>query len=149
MTLTLSPSEIRYSQNSISHKFSDGNLLTSTFAKLISGQLSVTSLPPLKCVLKDGNWYATSGNRRLFLYRMLQEAGVLSSITVSKKNRFGRRSFTTTCNGERVRCRWAMLQCKIQDIIMEWKSGENVVAKWVAAPVKPFDIDLDWSTFKI
>src|SRR6218665_2837461 len=137
MTLTLSPSDIRYSQDSISNKFSDGNLLTSTFAKLISGQLSVTSLPTLECVSKDGYWYAASGNRRLFLYKKLQEAGALSSITVLKKHSFGRRNFTTKCSGVYVRCRGSMLEYDIKEIIAQWKRGENVVAKWGTAPVSP------------
>src|SRR6218665_1568340 len=138
MTLTLTPSEIRYSQDSISNKFSDGNLLTSTFAKLISGQLSVTSLPTLECVLKNGNWYAASGNRRLFLYKKLQEAKVLSSITVLQSSNSGGRNFSTNCSGVNihVRCRGS-IENSIQEIIAQWKRGENVVAKWGSAPVTP------------
>ena len=137
MTQTLSPSEIRYSQDSISHKFHDGNLLTSTFARLISGQLSVTSLPTLECAQKDGNWYVSSGNRRLFLYKKLQEAGVISTITVLNSYSTGGRNFTTKCSGVYVRCRGSMLEYQIQEIIAQWKRGENVVAKWGTAPVSP------------
>src|SRR6218665_348628 len=113
----LRPTEIRYSQDSISHKFRDGNFLTSTFAQLISGKLKVESLLKIEYIGKDGNFYVTSGNRRLFLYKHLQDAGFLSTITASKSSSSEIPNFTTTCNGQRIECRASNVEDQIKKII--------------------------------
>lgn len=128
----LSPSEIRYFQDSISNKFTDGTSLTSTFALLLDGQLSVSSLPAMGCFWMNGSWYAVSGNRRLFLYKHLEDAGVLDTVTVSRARGYNSRKFTTKCNGLDVRCRGHGLEASIEQIVAEWRQGKDVVAKWGA-----------------
>jgi len=132
----LRPSEIRYSQDSISHKFRDGNFLTSTFAQLISGKLKVTSLPNIEYIGKDGNFYVTSGNRRLFLYKHLEKAGFLSTIIASKSSSSEIPNFTTECNGQHVVCRAPNVEDQIKKIVEQWKKGEDVTI-WEAAPEPP------------
>lgn len=129
-TFTLCPSEIRYSQDTISHEFSNGTSLTSTFARLISGKEKVTDLPAIKCVCRNGKWYAGSrGNRRLFLYKKLEEAGTLKTISVMRYHNEDR-NFTTTGSGLNVRCLRSSMESEIDEIISQWKRGVDVVDRW-------------------
>lgn len=133
-SITLRPSEIRYSQDTISHKFSNGTPLTSTFARLISGKEKVTDLPALKCVSRYGKWYSgPRGNRRLFLYKKLEEAGVITTINVLRY-RNDAKDFTITGSGLTVRCEEPSTESKINEIISQWRRGVDVVEKWGTTP---------------
>src|SRR6218665_2904057 len=138
-SITLRPSEIRYSQDTISHKFSNGTPLTSTFARLISGKEKVTDLPALKCVSRYGKWFSgPRGNRRLFLYKKLEEAGVITTISVLRyrNNDYDYDDdddgddITIRGSGLTVRCDEPSTESKINEIISQWRRGGDVVEKW-------------------
>lgn len=135
-TLTLRPSEIRYSQDSIGCRFSDGTPLTCVFAHLVSGSLNVTDLPEIEVVQMDGHWWARTGNRRLFLYRKLEGVGVVETIDVIRSwinptSDSFQRKFTTACDGLEIVCRQDFLESSLDEIVSDWRRGEEyLVAKW-------------------
>ena len=70
--MQLKPSEIRYSQDSISIYFSDsdnGSILD-LFEKLIAGEINVAYLPLVQVAYYNGYWMAFEGNRRLFVFKV-------------------------------------------------------------------------------
>ena len=70
--MQLKPSQIRYSQDSISIYFSDsdnGSILD-LFEKLITGEINVAYLPLVQVAHHDGHWMAFEGNRRLFVFKV-------------------------------------------------------------------------------
>lgn len=134
-TLTLRPSKIRFSQGSIGCRFSNGTPLTCVFAHPISGSLKVTDLPGIEVLSMNGHWWTVTGNRRLFLYRKLEEVGVVETISVQKSwmcptSDLFKRKFTNVCGGKKVSCRQKFLQSSLNEIVSEWKNGQDVVAKW-------------------
>ena len=70
--LELKPSEIRYSQDSISFYFRDDSngTILDLFEKIISGEINVSFLPRIQVADYDGNWMAFEGNRRLFIFKV-------------------------------------------------------------------------------
>ena len=80
----MSPSDIIYSQNSIAPRFQDGEHLLFTFAMLVQGKETPQSLPPIEVrYMKSWESYiAFEGNRRLFLYKKLEEEGLIDKIPV-------------------------------------------------------------------
>lgn len=105
---TLRPSEIRYSTRSIESYFSSGTPLPQVFAHLISGSLKVMDLPRIEVYSTDERWWTLDGNRRLFLYRKLENAGVVETIHVRKSciiPELFHRDFTPGWVGMKVFCR--------------------------------------------
>lgn len=82
MGSNMAPSEIRFTQDSISEQFRSGQSLENTFRQLLNGQTSVASIGALQVVYYEGKYWVVSGNRRLYLYRKLQEKGRLSTVPV-------------------------------------------------------------------
>ena len=70
--MKLKPSEIRYSQDSISNEFSDINhgTIIDAFKKLLDGTLEVHVLGRVEVGHYLGNWVAFEGNRRLFIFKV-------------------------------------------------------------------------------
>lgn len=127
--MELKPRNIRYSQDSIADTFADHTPLTSTFARLLAGQLSPGDLPSIECILRDGNWYAASGNRRLYLYKKLEELGQLEKIFVSRTFHC-KRGFSTDCDGLSIKCRGSGLERRMERIVEDWRRGGDIVANW-------------------
>lgn len=108
--MNISPSEIRFTQESISNKFKDGeHTILSTFQDLYLGNLSADDLPLLHVVTDERNkTWVVKGNRRLFVYKKLQEYGKLNTVRVRVKpmvEELFEKMHTTTCDGARVRIR--------------------------------------------
>ena len=83
MSRQLRPSKIRYSRNSISSKFGDGTLtLVDTFEELLTGEITVDDIEHIEVVKWNGNWRTYTGDRRLFLFKKLEELGIVSHISV-------------------------------------------------------------------
>ena len=72
MQLQLRPSDIRYSQDSISFKLrdEDNGTILDLFEKIINGEITVSFLPRIQVADYDGNWMAFDGNRRLFVFKV-------------------------------------------------------------------------------
>ena len=71
------PQDIRFSQDSISSRFKNGNSVSDTIDKLKTGELTAKDFPNIRVVKRDGKLY-TLDNRRLYCFK---EAG-LESIPV-------------------------------------------------------------------
>jgi len=62
------PNTVRFSQGSISYRFSDGGTIDDLAEELRTGKLNAAEIPPLRLVLRDGQYY-TLDNRRLEAFR--------------------------------------------------------------------------------
>ena len=74
--------DIRYSQDSINAYFGYGRSFESLCRDLLSGTVTVDSLPRISVVQHDGNWMAIDGNRRLFVLKRLHANGRLGRDTI-------------------------------------------------------------------
>nr|XP_002131378.1 uncharacterized protein LOC100175021 isoform X2 [Ciona intestinalis] len=101
-TIEKRPSEIRFSQDSIHHKFrrrsghGEDNV-NDTIDKILSGRLLATDLPRIEVAERDGELY-TLGNRRLYMFRVLELKGKLKTIRVNVVSSL-RRGLTTINDG--------------------------------------------------
>ena len=108
--LKLLPSDILYSQDSISSRFTDGRSLEQTYRQLLYQEVTESDIEPIE-VAKDkhGQWWVISGNRRLFLYKILHRFHLIHEITVRAKGdvlqQFVRDKFTTDTEGTSIRVR--------------------------------------------
>jgi len=83
----ISPADIRFTQDSISEEFGRDNseTLERTFEELINGETDVTDIRPMTVVLVNGLYWVTSGNRRLYVFKKLEECGRINSVQVNVK----------------------------------------------------------------
>jgi hypothetical protein len=105
----LAPSEIRYSQNSISNRFrADTNGIRQhigeTLDEIVRNPDTADRIPNISVFNKDGKWFALD-NRRLWVFKKAEELGILSSIDVYVTYEINYSKFTTTCDGRCVRVR--------------------------------------------
>lgn len=82
--LQLSPSEIFFSQDSISIYFGKSTrhhktMIGETLDDILSGKCKITDLPPIKVIKKKGSW-VTADNRRLWIFKQLQMLGKCDKI---------------------------------------------------------------------
>ena len=121
----LAPSEIRYSQNSISNRFrADTNGIRQhigeTLDEIVRNPDTADRIPNISVFNKDGKWFALD-NRRLWVFKKAEELGILSSIDVYVTYEIDYSKFTTPCDGKYVRVRrnnpggrlWQSLRKKI------------------------------------
>jgi len=96
----LSPSDIRFMHRRINPRFKDGRSLNATVDQIASGQMSVRALPTIRVVERNGLYYSFD-NRRLYVYRALQQKGKLDSILVNVVDisLFQPKRFSTINNG--------------------------------------------------
>ena len=99
----LSPDKIRFTQNSISYKFSNGNKINKVIEEICSGFKNVNTLPYIKVVERNGSYY-TFDNRHLYVYRVLHLRGRIDSVNV-KLCPLSPCKFTTKNNGKSIKVR--------------------------------------------
>ncbi|CAE6955229.1 unnamed protein product [Symbiodinium sp. CCMP2456] len=105
--MRIRPSDVGFSHDSISHRFSCGRLVTATLEELRSGQIDVSIIPQMFVSQVDGCWFAYTGNRRLWVFRELENEGYLHEIEVQvTSSKLAKKRFTTTNMGASVRVRW-------------------------------------------
>lgn len=81
-TYSISPHEIYFTFSRIRPAFSCGRTIESTRQQFAKGELRVSDIPLLS-VLTDGKGhYFSQNNRRLYLYKKLQQDGILQTIPV-------------------------------------------------------------------
>jgi hypothetical protein len=105
----LAPSQIRYSQDSISNTFGDntdhgGQYIGETLDEIVRNPDTADRIPNISVFNIDGTWI-TSDNRRLWVFKKAEELGILSSIEVYVTSEIDYSKFTTTSNGRYVRVR--------------------------------------------
>lgn len=84
--MKLAPSEIHYSQDSISNRFGKstehaGVLIGETLDKLLTGECGIFDINTIQIVHRNGI-YITVDNRRLWIFKKLEEMGECTEIPV-------------------------------------------------------------------
>ncbi|XP_033725953.1 uncharacterized protein LOC117315694 [Pecten maximus] len=81
--LSLRPSEIRYSQDSIARTFRHGRhsgiAIGQTLDDLVGNNCTVHDIPTITVTLRDGLWYC-GDNRRLWVFRKCEELGIIERV---------------------------------------------------------------------
>ncbi|CAC5381158.1 unnamed protein product [Mytilus coruscus] len=102
--MKLRPSEIFFSQDSISNKWGEQTpcrlkLIGETLDELLTKSISLEDIPNITAVIKSGKFY-TVDNRRLWVFRKAEELGFVNAIEVNQvTQRHVRRAKFTTNNG--------------------------------------------------
>jgi filamentous hemagglutinin len=95
------PADIKFTQNSVSNTFKDGQSLHSTIDALKSGKISPDDLPPIRVFEKDGVVYSLD-NRRLLA---ASQAGVSVKIVPATQAEVAKEAWKmTTPNGGTIIC---------------------------------------------
>ena len=85
--IQLAPSDIYYSQSSISHCFTcnvtehAGKTLVETVNDILLGRCRITEIPRISVVRKGDVW-VTADNRRLWVFQVLESLGQCDTVTV-------------------------------------------------------------------
>lgn len=124
----LRPGNIRFTQDSVGSRFTDGRFVSDTFHQLLDGRISVDDIPAIETVVDGGEWWAVTGNRRLYVFRLLETLGVVQTIPVDVmsmgsydvRRRFGDRK-TTPCEGRTIEMRQSEAERRINQAIREWQ----------------------------
>jgi len=98
--IKLAPSEIRFSQDSISNSFGDstnhaGQYIGETLDEIVRDPDTADLIPNISVFNIDGTWI-TSNNRRLWVFQKAEELGIVRSIDVSVKHGIYYAKFTTS-----------------------------------------------------
>lgn len=107
--MDLRPSEIFYTQNSISNTFGKSTshrymYIGDTLDELINGSATVTSIPKIGVFRQEGKWF-TVDNRRLWVFREAEKLGILTFVPVYETSIMDLNKFTTFNGGISVRVR--------------------------------------------
>lgn len=111
----------------------DGTTMWDTLEDLLYGRITVDDdLPLIEVVREDGKWWALTGNRRLYLYRKLEELKVIHTIPVvavsldsDDVQRQLMRRKTTDCEGVSIRLRGNQPDWHITQVINTWKASQR------------------------
>ncbi|XP_060084071.1 uncharacterized protein LOC132563327 isoform X2 [Ylistrum balloti] len=121
------PSELRFTHDSVSCKFSDGHTLDETFRQLLNDEVRIVrgEIPPLVAMNYCGHWFVVRGNRRLYLLQKLEEIGKLQRVQVVKRefeeNVFNKQ-FSTKNMGHSIRIRGdPFIEEKLRRCINDWR----------------------------
>ncbi|KAL3876408.1 hypothetical protein ACJMK2_034257 [Sinanodonta woodiana] len=107
--LSLRPSEIRYSQDSINNVFDaksthKNKFIGNTLDDLCTGECSVENIPSISVKRINGKWFSTD-NRRLWVFKHLERHGKCKLIPVYETYYIPDRKFSTRNEGESIRVR--------------------------------------------
>lgn len=108
----LKPSEIRYTQDSISSRFSKSKkTLQETLQSLLRKGIPKRDVPMIRVVQRNGKWWSFD-NRRLWVFKELEKEGGCKIIKVEvvpiDENEW-RKKFTTQNDGTSVRIRGRLI----------------------------------------
>ena len=86
------PSELHFSQDSISCAFRNGTSISKTFRELANGSLSPDDIEPIQIKVYKEKLIVFEGNRRLLLYKILESLDLITYVPVDKFN--GNKEYT-------------------------------------------------------
>lgn len=105
--LSLRPSEIRYSQDSIAYYFGygrySGTSIGQTVDELLQNKCQVGDIPTITVSLRNNVWY-TADNRRLWVFRTCEELGIIDRVPATE-GYINPSKFTTYNSGVSIRIR--------------------------------------------
>lgn len=102
--IKLRPSQIRFTQSSISNKLSDGTKIGELLDDVVVGRCFASAIKPIEVVWHDGKWYSND-NRRLWVLKQLEHLQKVDLIIVKKVCKIHRDKFTTKNEGTSVQIR--------------------------------------------
>ncbi|KAL4230012.1 hypothetical protein ACF0H5_010400 [Mactra antiquata] len=102
--MRLRPSEIFYSQDSICSSFSNSEGIGILVNKICNGSESIHSIPTISVAKVGSKWYTTD-NRRLWVFKTLEERGKCSYIDVKEIPSIPDDKMTTKNGGVSVKIR--------------------------------------------
>lgn len=102
--MALRPSQIHFTHDSISAYFTCGRLVHQTYQALRDGVIPMSVIPRMSVTLREGKWWASTGNRRLWTFRKLESDGRCNTICAKVVDRQICR-LTTRNGGTSVRVR--------------------------------------------
>uniref|UniRef100_A0A0L8HA22 Uncharacterized protein n=1 Tax=Octopus bimaculoides TaxID=37653 RepID=A0A0L8HA22_OCTBM len=114
MYTILSPSEIRYTQDSISSCFQNGNDIEDLILDIINGQTRSDEIRTIRVFFNDGKYYSED-NRRLYVFKAVQELSepnLTIKVKLTSYSDFQENKFTTRNGGFRIRVRRKMNDTK-------------------------------------
>ncbi|VDI32141.1 Hypothetical predicted protein [Mytilus galloprovincialis] len=96
----MKPSNIFYSQDSIKDKFDNGYTIYGTLSACKKHSFVIQKIPTIR-VVQIGGKFHTLDNRRLWVFKKLEESGTITDIHVQTVSRsmLEDRKFTTTNGG--------------------------------------------------
>ena len=104
--VSISPAHIHFTHNSISQRFSCGRHIEHTYQQLLEYQISIDAIPMMEIAKQDGKFWTYTGNRRLWVFRKLNSAGLLPSVNARLvQRRIPTKRFTTQNGGVSVQVR--------------------------------------------
>ena len=105
MILELKPSDILYSQDSISKQFSCGILyIGDTLDQLLLDSSYIQKIQKIHVVERNGTLFSMD-NRRLWVFKKAEEFGCFEKVAVIRTRKFNRNKFTTKNGGTSIRVR--------------------------------------------
>ena len=105
MILELKPSDILYSQDSISKQFSCGILyIGDTLDQLLLDSFYIQKIQKIHVVERNGTLFSMD-NRRLWVFKKAEEFGCFEKVAVIRTRKFNRNKFTTKNGGTSIRVR--------------------------------------------
>ncbi|XP_033761092.1 uncharacterized protein LOC117342905 [Pecten maximus] len=120
------PSDIRFTHDSVSCRFSDGHTLEETFKDLLYDDVT---LPPLVVMHYSGYWFVVRGNRRLYLLKKLEDIGKIQQVTVIKRafqDHLFYKQFTTKNMGISIRIRGnRFIEGTLRQCINDWRYSKT------------------------
>ncbi|XP_078481546.1 uncharacterized protein LOC144742627 [Ciona intestinalis] len=98
--IELSPAEIRFLQDSIGPYFRSGGSVNECIYDILRGRSDINTFPKIRIVKRD-NLFWSLDNRRLYIFRVLEERGHIRTITARllPEFRFDEDKFTSKNNG--------------------------------------------------
>lgn len=133
------PSDIHYTQDSISDKFKKRPNdispvpLEVTFKELLHELLKECDIETIEVVYDEGAWWVIRGNRRLFLYQWLERVNILTEVDVivrdlndPKVEAEYREKKDTTSGGRSIRCRRGKLPGRLTEIYNKYKEENKI-----------------------
>ena len=104
--VSISPADIYFTHNSISQRFSCGRYIEHTYEQLLEYEISIDAIPMMEIAKQDGKFWTYTGNRRLWVFRKLNSAGLLPRVNARiVQRRIPTKRFTTRNGGVSVQVR--------------------------------------------
>ena len=104
--LKLRPSEIRYSQCSISNQFTDGADIGQLLDDIYFGRCFASAIPQIEVSKMNGKW-VSADNRRLWVFKQLEVLGKIEFITVKVSKKIYSGKLTSGNGGKNIEIRGA------------------------------------------
>ena len=96
--IALRPSDIRYTQSTVSNKFRDGTLISSLLDDIVIGRCFISEIKRIEVKLVDGVCFSAD-NRRLWVFKQLECLGHCPLVTVKVVKRINWAKCTSTNGG--------------------------------------------------